>query len=463
MRKTGKKNVVKLKRRKKINIGTIIFLFIPMYLIAAIIYSKSKTPISIYEVQEENLSRELTVTGVITRPEQLRRAQKEGYVHYYLRDGSRIKKDAMVYSIDGNRAVYDTLGFNGEITFQQADMAEMKRLLANFGNLYSGESFDLVYSLKEELTGAVNEMADRQLLDNMQDFVNNTGVTSSFQFVPADCSGIICYTSDSLDGLTAENVSSATFQTESFSSASLVSGGVYAADAPVYKVITSDEWQIVCPLTSVQYTAFFEKKRMKFRLEKDGFTFTAPVEFSQRGSEYYMIIQMTKYGVNYRRDRFLTLDILISEETGLKIPAASVARKDFYLIPPEYFTIGGDSNDKGLTVVTYSAQTGQPEYVFKKADIYYQDEQFAYVSKNDFPEGTMVYSAVSGESMPLVMTGTLTGAYNVNRGYAVFRRIETIEETEDYLIVKKGTPSGLSVYDHIALNAEIVQENSVIY
>ncbi|MDE7299780.1 MAG: hypothetical protein K2N94_13310 [Lachnospiraceae bacterium] len=463
MRNTGTRKVVKLKKRKKINIGTIIFIFILLYLAGSIIYSKSKTPISICEVQEENLSRELTVTGVITRQEQLCYAQKEGYVHYYLQDGRRIKKDSTVYSIDGNRAVYDTLGYNGEITFEPEDMAEMKRVLSNFGNLYSGAAFDTVYSLKEELTAAVNEMADRQLLDNMQEFVASTGVTSSFQFVQADCTGMISYTSDSLDGLTVETVNSASFDQTNFTSASLVSSGVYAKNAPVYKVITSDEWQIVCPLTPEQYTSFYEKTRMKFQLEKDGFTFTAPVEFSQRGSEYYMIIQMTKYGANYRRERFLTLDIIISEETGLKIPSSAVINKDFYLVPPEYFTVGGDSNDNGLTIVTYNAQTGQPEYVFQKTDIYYQDEEYAYVNKSDFSSGTMIYSASSGESMPLAMIGTLTGAYNVNRGYAIFRRIELLEAGSDYIIIRKGTPSGLSVYDHIALNAENVQENSIIY
>ena len=202
---------------------------------------------------------------------------------------------------------------------------------------------------------------------------------------------------------------------------------------------------------------------MKFTIEKNDFTFTAPVEFVQKASQYYVIITMTKYGPNYLKDRFLTLDIILSEENGLKIPKSSVVNKEFYLVPLECLTEGGDSNESGLTLVNYNAQTGQPEYIFHQTEIYYQDEEFAYISKNLFDSGTMIYDSSTGEIVPLARTGVLTGAYNINRGYAVFRRIEIVEEDEDYVIIRKGTSSGLSVYDHIALNAETVTEDSIIY
>ena len=457
------RNTVKFKKRKKINIGTLLFLFILVYLVASILYSRSKIQISIYEVQEQNLARELTVTGVITREERLCYVQEEGYINYYLQDGKRMKKDVAVYSIDNNRAVYDTLGYSGDPDFSEDDMMELKRRLASFGNSYSGAAFETVYALKEELTGFVNELSDQQLLAGMQDLAANTGMQGNFRFVYADQAGIISYTSDSLDGLTTDTITPATFDMESFTSNSLISSGLYAAGAPAYKIITSDEWQITCPITPDQYPTFQEKKRMKFTIEKNDFTFTAPVEFVQKASQYYVIITMTKYGPNYLKDRFLTLDIILSEENGLKIPKSSVVNKEFYLVPLECLTEGGDSNESGLTLVNYNAQTGQPEYIFHQTEIYYQDEEFAYISKNLFDSGTMIYDSSTGEIVPLARTGVLTGAYNINRGYAVFRRIEIVEEDEDYVIIRKGTSSGLSVYDHIALNAETVTEDSIIY
>lgn len=457
------KKVVKLKKRRKINIGTIIFLIIACYLTAFTIYYSTKEKISIYEVPEENLSRNLTVTGVIVRDETLYYTPEPGYVNYYLRAGSRVSKGAAVYSLDANRSVYDMLGATGEVTMTTQDITEIKRVISSFQATYDGTDFGSVYDLKENLSVKVSEISDNNILDRMQDMVDSTGISNGFRFVNAERAGVISYTSDSLDGLSVEQVNASTFSQETFTSASLRSGKQYMAGEPVYKLVNSDTWQIVCPVTMEQYMSLKERTSLRFTAQKDGLTFRAPVEFTLRGSDYYMLITMTRYGTNYLEDRFLTLDIALSEEKGLKIPKTAITTKDFYLVPPEYFTVGGDSNDTGLYSVSYSAQTGEPEYLFVPAQIYYQDEQYAYISRDDFLVATTIYCPETKETMPLALTGQLEGVYQVNRGYAVFRRIERVEESGDYVIIAKGTSRGISVYDHIALNADNIIDESIIY
>lgn len=59
---------------------------------------------------------------------------------------------------------------------------------------------------------------------------------------------------------------------------------------------------------------------------------------------------------------------------------------------------------------------------------------------------------------------TLQGVYNINRGYTVFKKIEVLTSNDEYYTVKRGTDYGLSVYDHIVLDASAVTANgSVIY
>ena len=43
--------------------------------------------------------------------------------------------------------------------------------------------------------------------------------------------------------------------------------------------------------------------------------------------------------------------------------------------------------------------------------------------------------------------------YNINKGYAVFKRIEKLSGNGEYFTIAKGTDYGLSVYDHIVLDA----------
>ncbi len=206
-----------------------------------------------------------------------------------------------------------------------------------------------------------------------------------------------------------------------------------------------------------------ERTSLRFTVKKDDFSFRAPVEFTLRGSDYYMVVNMAYYGTNYLDDRFLELEIMLSQDKGLKIPKTAITTKDFYVIPLQYFTVGGDSNDTGLYVVSYSAQTGQPEYRFMAAEIYYQDSENAYVDKDAFLAQTTIYCPDTQETMTLAQISTLEGVYQVNRGYAVFRRVERVEENGDYVVVAKGTSKGISVYDHIALNAGNVIDSSIIY
>ena len=56
----------------------------------------------------------------------------------------------------------------------------------------------------------------------------------------------------------------------------------------------------------------------------------------------------------------------------------------------------------------------------------------------------------------------LTGVYNINKGYAVFKQIKVLASNDDYTIVEAKTPYGISLYDHIALDGKSVKENQTI-
>ena len=58
---------------------------------------------------------------------------------------------------------------------------------------------------------------------------------------------------------------------------------------------------------------------------------------------------------------------------------------------------------------------------------------------------------------------SLDGVYNINKGFAVFKRIEKLFENEEYTIVESGTSYGISMYDHIALDSSAVEENDIIH
>ena len=52
---------------------------------------------------------------------------------------------------------------------------------------------------------------------------------------------------------------------------------------------------------------------------------------------------------------------------------------------------------------------------------------------------------------------------NINKGYTQFRQINILYQNEEFALVEEGTSFGLTVYDRIVLNGQVVDEDEVIY
>ena len=166
--------------------------------------------------------------------------------------------------------------------------------------------------------------------------------------------------------------------------------------------------------------------------------------------------------VRYLSQRFIDVEIAVNSAKGLKIPVSSIVEKDFYQIPLSYFTEGGDSGSTGVVQKTFK-ENGEVQYVFVPTDIYYSDEEYGYIDARLFEAGDRIYSEEKDKEFNISQKQTLEGVFNVNKGYAVFRRIEVLYENEEYCIIKNGTQYGLSVYDHIALDGKTAVEQKIIY
>lgn len=57
-------------------------------------------------------------------------------------------------------------------------------------------------------------------------------------------------------------------------------------------------------------------------------------------------------------------------------------------------------------------------------------------------------------------TQTLTGVYNINKGYPIFREITILDENQEYCIVESNSAYGLAQYDQIALDASTVKDDT---
>lgn len=452
--------IITFKRNREVNIGIVIALVILVYLSFNVYFYFTKSEIALHEVQPGVIYSTEQKDGMILRTEELITTEIAGYINYYFSEGSRISKNSTVYSIDSNRNMYDLLsGNSSEMKLSGKNLQELKHLLQS--TLVNVSAKDVVKA-KSEITTSYQRMIDETLMDQLMNIVAETGITSNFHVVNSSKSGIISYVKDKYAGYTIADVSAACF-TDAYQAGSLYSMELISANSPVYKLITDDEWSIVVMLDDALYGELLGKKTATFYINNE-LKVSAPISCFRKGDAYFAELKMDRYISNYASERFVKIKFELEQLEGLKIPESAITLKDYYRIPEAYIVLGGNGVSKGLLVEEFNPDTGVAQYTFREADIFYTANGFAYIDCNDFAKEVYISTPdMSARVMLYTFVTKLEGAYNINKGYAVFKRIERLKTENNYVIIKNNSISGLSAYDHIALDAATVLEDAVIY
>ena len=197
----------------------------------------------------------------------------------------------------------------------------------------------------------------------------------------------------------------------------------------------------------------------------NGEVFDVAVDLREGSETYgYGKLDFSKYMEQFISDRFVDFEIKVDKADGLKIPVSAVTDKNFYLIPLEYMTQGGDSSEDGFYKEVYT-ENGT-SIVFVPTTVYYSDEEFYYVDmgeENGFKAGDYVVRPESSDRYQIGRTASLKGVYNINKGYTIFKQIDILDSNSEYYTVRKNMKYGLSVYDHIVLDASMVEEGQLLY
>jgi len=450
--------VVKFKKRRSINIGVIVFFILFLYIAIYVYTYLTKDKLSIYEVHRGTTAIDNHITGIILRDEKLVYSDKAGYITYHQKEGARIAKNSAVFSVNESGRLENIVAVNDmPITLSEKNYDKIKHSIKTFQKSFSNDSFYAVYRFKENIQNTVLDIINETIIDQGGAILANADVSYS------DESGIVTYYIDSYESLTPENITIDHFNQENYQRINLRNAKTIEKSTPAYKLITSENWSIVLPLTKLQYEKLEGKEKVNFTVLNDNFEMTASLNLLQpKGDTYFAQLKLSKYLSNYLEERFIDIELDFDSIYGLKIPVSAVVEKEFYLVPLSYFAQGSDSKELGLTTKTIS-EKGDIIYSHVPCDIYYQDDTVAYIDKNLFAPGTMIQSPVGSDVYTLSETGKLIGVYNVNQGYAVFRRIEVLYQNDEYYIIKENTPKGVSVYDHIALDGSTAVDNAIIY
>lgn len=437
------------------------FLVMFIYVIINVIMYFSREHISIYEVTIQGaITQEKYYTGVITRQETVSMTDAAGYVNYYIREGERVAVGDTVYTLDESGHISEILFSETNSNLKNADLTGLKKELTNFCLEFSNLKFDRVYGFKMDIDYQILELANVSNIANLDQLLqeNNGGI---FQRKTSAQTGSIAYYIDGMEGLTPETVTEETFQMENQKRIVRKSSDLLEINSPVYKLVTSEEWSLIFPMTEEDLTNYGGKTSLTIHMIQDDFKIKGNFSVYANGSGTYGKLDFDRFMIRYIKDRFLNFEIVEEVETGLKIPVTAVTEKNFYTVPLEYLI--NKDNKNVFLVETYDEATRTTVTKEIEPNIYQSNENYYYVSPDDFQTGDTLLKPDSEERYKIGITAPIKGVYNVNKGYTVFRQIEIISQNQEYYIVKANTSYGLSLYDHIILNSKTVKENQTIY
>lgn len=455
----------------------------------------SRNAVFFYEVKEGSIINNKEYSGLILRNEIIQRAPAAGYINFYTREGKRVAAGNNVSSIDESGNIQQYLEDNSlsGVNLSDKNLKEIKKELSAFSLKYNDSEFYAIYDAKYNISSSIIELTNFDTLNSLDDMMKAEGGNYLIQTAPS--SGIVSFYIDDFSDKDESSLKESDFDSSKYGANFIKSGELVDKDAAIFKIISSDIWSIIFKLNEEDSAAFADKDflKVKFRgkdmsLRGDFSTFT-----SSEGILYGKLV-FDKYMIQFENDRFVNFDIETEDSSGLKIPKKSVIEKEFYTVPGKYITRGGNGLKEGF--LKESAQGAQAEFV--PVDIFYQDETYAYLEIGEdepLKEGDYIYDSGGKENVQISSSAilseeeseeeseesytpplssavtrqrigekaTLPGVYNINKGFAAFRHIEVLSSNDEYYIIKKNTKHGLSVYDHILLDTEGVNEGDFIY
>lgn len=453
------KKIVPYRKTSYINIGTVLFGALLIYMLICVIIYLTSPHITAYEVVKGSLSSNYHFTALALKTEQIVTAEESGRITYYAREANETASGSTVCSISQRTGSSSSASVKDISSLDADSLSALREKMASFSRSFQTINFQNVYNFKSDLESTVMELTSEEALASYDADSNLSGLVN---LCTAPEAGILVFSTDGYENKTPETITAADFDQKSYTKENLRLNTTVKQGDPIYKLLTSENWNLLIQLDQKTATQLADSTRVKFRFTKDGNTASADFSIMELNGNYYGNLSLTSSLIRFSSDRFVEIELLLNQKTGLKIPTSAIARKSFFAIPKSYCSYDEDSpTEVRLIRETYDADGNATQKTIT-ATLYDTTEDAYYVDMSLFNEGDCVIKPDSTKRYTVSETATLEGVYCINTGYARFREIKIIDENEEYCIVEDDSSYGLSAYDHIVLDVSTVKEDDIV-
>ena len=448
------------------NLGEVLFFVIFLYMAANLIAYATKTHYTFVEVEPGQIINSDTFSGIALRDETVITAKSSGKISYYVGDSEKTGKDGNVCIIENSSLQGGSSAGSESFVLNDADYADIREQIHRFYLNYNDGSFEEAETLSYRLGNIVNRIISTQHISSIQPD-NNKNVT----ILTAPAYGTVSYTIDGMESLKPEDITLESFNHSDYEKTQISAGSEISQSSPAYKLIGSDNWQIVIDPNESQLEKFKQYDSIEVTFVRDNISAQADVGFLEQDGHTFVCLTLSNYMVRYCSERYLDITIIWEKHDGYKIPASSITTKAYYMLPKDFVVTAEDTQERGI----YIRGDNGPEFIKPKLytkieetdqtdDEAKESSDFYYIDADAIDQGTLVLkNDDSQETYTIAAQSELQGVYNINEGFADFYLIGKPYAYGDYCIIEKKPGLSLSLYDHIILEADSVYEGQVIY
>ena len=456
----------KIRQYKKplnINLGMIFFGVILVYIIICVFMYFTTKHVAGYQVKTGSLYVENIYTGLALRDEVIINSSYDGYLNYYVREGERIGAGKMVCTVDEGGRPQDIIEEQsmGENSLEEADLEEVRKDIMDYKKDFDSRSFSSVYEFKNSIEATVYKKANANILKNL-DSLNRSGESGLINICNAPTSGIVVYSYDGYEDFEPSMITEDILKKTDYEKTYLFSNELVNSGDKIYKLITDEHWSLIIKTDPERAQLLLEMEYVQVKFLKNQYVSWAEVSsFTNKDADTYVQLTFNNSMVTFCTDRFVDIELILEEESGLKVPNSAIVEKSFYLVPEDYVSKSGENGEQGVLKEIYD-EDGNKLNEFIPVSIYNKEEGKYYIDSPELDHGDRLQKLDSVDVHTISEMASLVGVYNKNKGYADFKQIQILYQNEEYSIIRSNTEYGLVEYDYIVLDAEMVEDNELL-
>ncbi len=462
-------NIIQYHNIRTKDLGIVIFVVIFLYVVICLFISSKNQTITGYQVKTGTLSENRQYSAIALRNEQEVVSDYTGHVNYFIREGERSAYANLVYCIDETGKISDLIGKSPieDNSLSKSELKSLKQDIMLFSKNFDEKSFSDAKVFSNRIVNNLTQIENRMIIEDVTK-ISSDHSNDIINFCRAKASGITLFYKDGFETLKPSDITLEHFDKEKYVRTDMLNDDLVEAGSFVYKYVNDENWSLVIKATPEEAKRVADKDYVEVKFLKTLTTSWGKVTVLSETDEYSLIeLSFTNSMVSFCKDRFVDIELLVEEDNGLKIPNSSIAEKPFFLIDKEYVTKGGNSS--GLSVLRKEQGDNGETVKNVEISVYKEDDDVYYVDTGSLSQGNILIkpdAPVTGDDSNVFVVGkqgTLTGVYNINKGYADFNRIVILYSNDEYTIIEPNVSYGLRAFDYIALDASVVSEKDFVY